>query len=155
MKAVNRDKRVVDEHHRVDELIYECGHPDCFKQQEARFELEHIGEPAVEQLIAALRNADNPTIRWRVAEVLGTIGDPSAIEPLIGALKDEDLSVRWRAIEALGDIGEPAIEALKESQKDENEDVRWGASRALKDIESRRTLQEKEKMYRKIGENIR
>ena len=47
-----------------------------------------IGAPAVEPLIAALRDKDWH-VREGAAEALGWIKDPSAVEPLIGALKDK------------------------------------------------------------------
>ncbi|MCJ7657659.1 MAG: HEAT repeat domain-containing protein, partial [Anaerolineales bacterium] len=46
-----------------------------------------IGEPAVEPLVAALKDKDEDVSR-SVAEVLGQIGDPHAVELLINILKD-------------------------------------------------------------------
>ena len=77
-----------------------------------------IGAPAVEPLIAALKDKNNYVHR-EAAEALGKIGDSRAVEPLIAALKDWDQDVRYTAAEALGKIGdsrvvEPLIAALKD-----------------------------------------
>ena len=60
-----------------------------------------IGAPAVEPLVAALKDEHN---MW-AAEVLGMIGDARAVEPLIAALQNDDQDVRKQALEALDKIG--------------------------------------------------
>ena len=75
-----------------------------------------IGAPAVEPLIAALKNSDE-NVRRQAAEALGMIGDVRAVEPLLNTLKDRNLS----AIKALGQIGdvravEPLAKALSEGK---------------------------------------
>ena len=76
-----------------------------------------IGAPAVEPLIAALRDKNGWT-RRDAAEALGQIGDRRAVEPLIAALRDKSGDVhRPDAARALGEIGdlralEPLIAAL-------------------------------------------
>jgi HEAT repeat protein len=59
-----------------------------------------IGAPAVEPLIAALKDGDSG-VREAVAKALGAIGDARAVEPLIAALKDGEPGVRKAAAEAL------------------------------------------------------
>jgi HEAT repeat protein len=74
--------------------------------------LGDIGAPAVEPLIAALKDNGLSGVREAAAEALGKIGDPRAVEPLIAALKDGNSDVR-KAAEALGKIGDPrAVEPL-------------------------------------------
>lgn len=60
---------------------------------------------AVAPLISVLRD-QNPEIRAKSAEVLGTIGDSCAFDPLMVALNDENPSVQVSAIIALGRIGD-------------------------------------------------
>jgi len=66
--------------------------------------LSQIGEPAVEALVAALKN-DEWWVRRIVAETLGRIGDRKAEEPLIAALHDENRWVRRESALALGQLG--------------------------------------------------
>ncbi|MFQ6078745.1 MAG: HEAT repeat domain-containing protein [Thermodesulfobacteriota bacterium] len=87
---------------------------------EAARALVRIGKPAVEPLIAALKDEDS-YIRGYAAEALGEIGDPRAVEPLIAALEDKDPSVSEKVAWALGEIKdrravEPLIGALHHEQ---------------------------------------
>jgi HEAT repeat protein len=97
----------------------------------ARRAVVRIGAPAVEPLIAALRDSHD----WEVymcemsAGALVEIGAP-AVKPLIAALKDEDVLVRWTAAGALGKIGDkravvPLVSAL------DDRGVQRAASEAL------------------------
>lgn len=52
--------------------------------------LANIREPAVEPLIAALKDESDVMRSSAAARALGKIGDPQAVEPLIAALKDGD-----------------------------------------------------------------
>jgi hypothetical protein len=69
-----------------------------------------LGAPAMEPLIAALKDKDSKDsdVRQAAAEALGEIKDPRAVEPLIAALKDAKWRVRYAAAYALGEIGDPA-----------------------------------------------
>jgi len=102
--------------------------------------LGKIGDPrAVEPLIAALKDQDERMRKW-AAEALGQIGDPRAVEPLIAALKDQD--VRMRAVEALGKIGDPrAVEPLIAALNDRDERVRKWAAEALGKIGDPRAVE--------------
>jgi HEAT repeat protein len=66
--------------------------------------LARLGQPAVEPLIAALRD-DYPEVRRQAAVALGQIKDSRAVEPLIAALHDADL--RCKAAAALAEIKDP------------------------------------------------
>jgi HEAT repeat protein len=74
-----------------------------------------IGAPAVEPLIAALKDR-NSGVRKLACEALGKIGDARAVEPLIAASKDAIESVRNSAAEALKQIDKArTTEAPKEA----------------------------------------
>jgi hypothetical protein len=94
--------------------------------------LVQIGAPAVEPLIAALKEKDSK-VRHAAVKALGLIGDAQgAVEPLIAALNDENIMVRRAVIGALEAIGDPrAEEGLAAALNDENESVRKAATKAL------------------------
>jgi HEAT repeat protein len=84
--------------------------------------IKEIGEPAVEPLIQALKDADGK-VREMAAESLGKIKDVRAVEPLIQALKDKNRDVQVEAVDALGEIGDKrAVEPLQ-VQEDKNSAV--------------------------------
>ncbi len=106
-------------------------------------ELVKIGAPAIEPLIAALKDTDTSR---DASTALADIGTP-AVEPLIAALKGP---LGWTATDVLVKIGAsgfsekaentlvklgiPAFEALNAAVKDSNTDVSKGAARVLKHI---------------------
>jgi len=120
--------------------------------------LNQIGAPAVEPLIASLKDPKSK-IRGRAAEALGRIGDTRAVEPLIACLKqpgtdqpaadgqdmsnsdesddqkkaraDEDAQVRQKASEALGKLGPPAVEPLMTCLDEKDPSVSSLAATAL------------------------
>ena len=100
---------------------------------EASTALFLIGKPAVEPLIAALKD-DNVLVRLKAAWALGEIGDPRAVEPLIAALSDPDSDVRERAAIALGTIGKPALEPLLSKLKDTDATVRMAAAKGSQEV---------------------
>jgi HEAT repeat protein len=97
-----------------------------------------IGAPAVEPLIAVLKDGDD-NVRRGVAKALGKTGDPRAVEPLIAALKDG--SVRRAAAGALAQIGTSAVEPLVSTLKDNDRLVRKAAARALGQIGDARAIE--------------
>ncbi len=73
-------------------------------RQDAQRNLEALGEPAVPQLLVALRSA-NPAQRRNAADVLGYIASPQATEALRGVLQQDAVpAVRRNAAWALGEI---------------------------------------------------
>jgi HEAT repeat protein len=60
---------------------------------EASTALGKIGDPALDPLIAALKDK-NPHVRILAAAALEELESPKAVEPLIAALKDENPDVR-------------------------------------------------------------
>lgn len=79
--------------------------------------LRKIGTPAVEPLIAALRNQEIDVCK-AAAEVLGKIGDARAVEPLIVAFKGRSWQVQEAAAAALKDIGGPEAERVLEEREE-------------------------------------
>jgi HEAT repeat protein len=93
-----------------------------------------IGAPAVEPLIAVLKDNDSD-VRKAAIGALMKIGDARATEPLIAALKDSDWQVRRSAAEALAKIGDArATEPLIAALKDSNWQVRRSAAEVLAKI---------------------
>lgn len=114
---------------------YKLSHTDSLGKQPVDV-LISIGKPAVEPLIAALRD-NHPLVRRHAAEALGEIKDPRAVEPLIAALKDTDSLIRRHVVEALGKIADlraikPLIAVLREGKESH---VRMSAAEALGGIE--------------------
>lgn len=77
--------------------------------------LQKAGDKAVEPLVRALFNPDEPRIfRDRIVDTLAMIDSPRSVELLIPKLEDQDDTVRWNAVQVLGDIGnEQAILPLE------------------------------------------
>jgi HEAT repeat protein len=95
---------------------------------------------AVDPLVAVLKSDDE--VRWRAAQVLGTIGDVRAVDPLVAALADSDDGVSSWAAVSLGEIGEAgAVEALVHALEDENANVRGPAAAALGRIGDSRAIE--------------
>ena len=101
---------------------------------EAARGLRRIGRPAVQPLIAALRDPD-AVRRMFAAGILGEIGDQQAVAPLIEALKDSVPDVRRGAAMALGELKDSrAARPLEDLLLDDDVHVRLEATEALKKI---------------------
>ena len=70
-----------------------------------------IGRPAVEPLMAGLRDDDSPH-HDTIAKELVMIGENGAVEPLVAALADENERVATAAAVSLAEIGAPAVPPL-------------------------------------------
>ena len=121
---------------------YELGHIHSLGRQPVDV-LTSLGKPAVEPLIAQLKDHD-PLVRRQAAEGLGEIKDPRAVEPLIALLNDRDSLIRRHAVKALGKIKDvravsPLIPVLND--KDEEWHVRMAAAEALGWIGERDTVE--------------
>jgi HEAT repeat protein len=98
---------------------------------EAWTTLGKIGKPAIEPLVAALKDRDDD-IRHGAARALGEIGSPEAVEALIKTLHDSSDQVRIGVVNALGSINDSrAVEPLISALTDEREGVREEAVIAL------------------------
>jgi HEAT repeat protein/protein-S-isoprenylcysteine O-methyltransferase Ste14 len=93
--------------------------------------LAAIGEPAVEPLIALLKDQD-PSVRAYSAGALGGMKSERVIPPLIALLNDGDSYVRRTAAGALGRTGSArAIRPLVEALEDQTRDLAKSAISAL------------------------
>jgi len=108
----------------------------------AMLALANIGAPAVDPLIASLRN-DNPGVRMMATAALGRIQDPRTIEPLIEVLEtDQDSLVQAAAVDALRKKKDSrTLEALLVAEQNGNWVVRSLAKSA---VEEARTVPREE-----------
>jgi HEAT repeat protein len=110
-------------------------------RKDAAEALVKIGAPAVESLIATLRDEDELVlVREDAARVLGKIGDVRAVEPLIAVLKEDDKFVRQAASRTLQEIGMPAVEPLIAALEGREWQVQEGAAKALGKIGDARVV---------------
>jgi HEAT repeat protein len=112
----------------VDPLIGFLGKPE---QAMAGDALVEIGAPAVEPLVAKLKDA-NADLRLWAADLLGRLKDPRAKEGLLALLTDPDMRVRHTAAQALGQFTDKGIvEMLATMLKAPGLWERWTAMDAL------------------------
>ena len=102
--------------------------------------LTEIGGPAVEPLIASLRD-ESGLVRARAAETLGKIKDVRAAEPLLAILNDSERVVQVVARDALVQIGVPAVKPLINALKHRDSLVRAHAAAALGEIKDHRAVE--------------
>ena len=118
-----KDERVLDP------LIQQL-RSDEFKEF-ATDALVELGQPAVEKLLAALKDKDE-VVRKQAVIALGQIKDASALDALIEMLQDKDWFTRIQAAAAIDalhdDRGKDAIKTLL---KDPDEVVRMRAERII------------------------
>ncbi|MFO1490090.1 MAG: HEAT repeat domain-containing protein [Kiritimatiellia bacterium] len=105
--------------------------------REARRYLVAAGAPVEQRLLAALA-AQRPSLRWRVAQVLGEMGGPAAADALLDAMsQDTDELVRMTAAEALVNMGTRAtpalLELLREGTDPQVEQAIWVLSESKDD----------------------
>lgn len=90
-----------------------------------------LGEPAVDRLVAALKDKDE-SIRKQAVIALGRIKSTQALDPLIEMLQDKDWFTRLTAAAALEKIGdERGREAIKPLLKDPDLVVKMRVERIL------------------------
>lgn len=95
----------------INALIAELSDHDGMARQKARFELEKIGDPAVDALIGVLQTQSGPAV-WEAAKALIKIRSPKAAPALVDTLENNDPGVRWVASEALTALGMHGLEPL-------------------------------------------
>jgi len=118
-----RDERVLDP------LMVQLRN-DEFKD-DATNALVDLGEPALERLVAALKDKDE-MVRKQAVLALGRIKHSDAITPLIEMLADKDWFTRLTAAAALEAIGdERGRDAIKPLMKDPDMVVRMRVERIL------------------------
>ena len=96
---------------------------------------------------------DDPELRRKIAQELGSGKDPHAVGLLASFLRDEDVDVRLAAVESLESLGaerridgtselfyhppqEECAMALTVALDDENGHIRWRAAKALGELAS-------------------
>jgi HEAT repeat protein len=118
-----RDERVLDP------LMVQL-RSDEFKD-DATNALVELGEPALERLVAALKDKDE-MVRKQAVLALGRIKHGGAVDPLIEMLADADWFTRLTAAAALEAIGDPrGRDAIKPLTKDPDMVVRMRVERIL------------------------
>jgi HEAT repeat protein len=108
---------------RVDSLIaiLKDGKLSALGCQDAENALIRIGQPAVEPLIAALKDK---RVRWNAIHVLGRVRDARAVEPLIAVLKDEN---SFHILDVIGDGLDAAQRQASQNLVNELQGGRTGA----------------------------
>lgn len=128
-KAVIRALGKIKDERVLDPLISQLRNDEFM--DDATEALVELGQPAVEGLVAALKEKDE-TARKQAVIALGRIKDPGAIDPLIEMLKDKDWFVRLTAAAALEKIGDSrGHEAIKPLLKDPDLVVKMRVERIL------------------------
>ncbi len=93
--------------------------------------LAELGQPAVEKLVAALKDKDE-NVRKQAVIALGRIKDPAAVDALIDMLKDKDWFTRLTAAASLEKIhDERGREAIKLLLQDSDLVVKMRVERIL------------------------
>lgn len=123
----------------INRLIQKLKNQNPRIQKQAMQALSEIGMPAVEPLIAVLKDKSNGDIHWDAAILLREIGAP-AVDSLITLLKDGDEHIQVISGWILENIGAPAVAPLIALQKDENINVRKAAAAALAEIKDARAV---------------
>lgn len=124
----------------VSRLIDQMKDKNESKSYTAVQELVKIGTPAVEPLIAALKDP-NDQVRESAVDVLLRIKDPRAIEPLIAVFKDPKPKIRWGAVGAVEQFGTPAVEPLISALTDADALVRMNAAGILDRLKDPRAVE--------------
>jgi len=86
--------------------------PVCLRAASALGDIGPAANGAVSELVEALRNAEDQSLRLYAASALGKIGTEDAIAALINALSDTNKDVCGNAALALGAIGTKAKEGV-------------------------------------------
>jgi len=119
----------------IEELVRVLKDADNFgEKRRAAAELEAIGRPAMEPLLALLRD-DHPNVRAYSASALGGMGSDSVVSPLVALLHDSDAYVRRSAAGSLGRTrSQKAIQPLVEALRDHSRGISGAAALALGQI---------------------
>ena len=99
------------------------------ERRAARAEIIALGSTMTEALVSYLDSTEF-TLRWEVANILGTTRDPSGVDALVGAvLHDDNPHIRWRSLWALGNMPDPSIpDRFRAALDDPDPTVRWNAA---------------------------
>lgn len=103
-------------------------------RREAKKDLIKWGEPAVEPLLAVVKDwrAQPANLRVECVGILGEIKDERAVPVIISVLEEKRVTMRYNAARALGKIGDSrATPALIKVLNDNEWEVRFYAAEAL------------------------
>ncbi len=141
---VLREKEARQQRERLGRLIEALDEPE--NHEFAIFQLNQLGDEAVEALLDTLLHDDDPDARYGSAIALGRIcteqeikvlNKAKAIQGLIKALIDSEPAVRFWAAEALGKLRSPLTrQPLTTLLKDPHQGVRQQARRSLEKLDS-------------------
>lgn len=134
-----KEKEVRQQRERLEHLITDLDEPE--NHEFAIFQLNQMGDEAVEALTETLLDDDDPDARYGSAIALGRICSEQGIkalnkvkatQALIKALTDPEPAVRFWSAEALGKFKSPLTpEPLAALLKDSHQGVRQQARRSL------------------------
>lgn len=152
----------LDDQQTVDKLVRAAREDDDEGVRAAAIDaLDAIGQPAVEQLVAATADvsldgpdravaktfartlsAKLPELRIASANVLGRVGDEKVVPALVARLDDPDRRVRLRVCHACGRLGDPrTVPKLTARLGDCDPSVKQAAADALGQIATDRALE--------------
>ncbi|MBN2123140.1 MAG: HEAT repeat domain-containing protein, partial [Deltaproteobacteria bacterium] len=120
-------------------LMRFLGDRDMSLHEAARGGLLRAGDPGIEALVGAFREADS-SFRSVLAETLGGTADPRAVKVLIGRLGDEAPAVSWSAGRSLMRIGRPAVEGLIQALGSGDLSLRRRAAEILGEVRDPRAV---------------
>ncbi|GAB4432378.1 MAG: hypothetical protein Fur0044_29910 [Anaerolineae bacterium] len=137
-----KEKEARQQQERIERLITALDEPE--NHQFAIFQLNQLGDEAVDALVETLLNDDDPDARYGSAIALGRIcaerdikalNKAKATRALIKALNDSEPVVRFWAAEALGKFKSAiARQPLAALLKDSHQGVRQQARRSLEKL---------------------
>jgi hypothetical protein len=137
-----KEKETRQKRERLERLLADLDEPA--NHEFAIFQLNQLGDEAVEALIETLLTDTDPDARYGSAIALGRIGAEynlkaldraKMVKALIKALEDTELAVRYWAVEALGKLkNQLALEPVAALLKDQHPGVRQQARLALEKI---------------------
>lgn len=141
---VLREKEARQQQERLERLIEALDEPE--NQEFAIFQLNQMGDEAVDALVETLLNDQDPDARYGSAITLGRIcaehnikilNKAKVTQALIKALADSEPAVRFWSAEALGKFKSPLTrEPLTALLKDSHQGVRQQARRSLEKLET-------------------
>ena len=122
-----RSRRIVQ---KVYEKFHTQGKVKKILFPESKIELHKMH--SINPIIDALLNEQDPLIKQKAAETLGTIGDKRVVPYLIDVLKDEEPEVKQEASRALGELRDKrAVKPLIAALRDDSVNVVASAAFAL------------------------
>jgi hypothetical protein len=137
-----KEKEARQQRERLERLITALDEPE--NHEFAIFQLNQLGDEAVEALTETLLGDDDPDARYGSAIALGRIcsergikalNKVKATQALVKALTDPEPAVRFWSAEALGKFKSPlALEPLTALLKDSHQGVRQQARRSLEKL---------------------